>query len=258
MFKNSYDTISVTSKGALMEIGNQQGRLLFVKYNALMLEGIDLSKEFRKGFTPSDTLKFILNINQEYEYFLKEFGLHKDQVKRTKKKVFDIYQTIIPKGFRPVVGFDKYIVNEFGVVVNKRTRAILRSSLNHKGYPTVCLTDKATETVHRIVATAWIPNPYEKPEVNHIDGNKLHNFTSNLEWNTKAENIEHKKLNHLGKTRKAQVAATGQNNSQAKLSPRDVLEIRASSDSSSILSTVYNVSQHTINDIKARRSWKHI
>ncbi len=46
-------------------------------------------------------------------------------------------------------------------------------------------------SVHRMVALTFIPNPINKPEVNHIDGNKINNLVDNLEWVTSSENKRH-------------------------------------------------------------------
>lgn len=50
---------------------------------------------------------------------------------------------------------------------------------------------KYSRSVHRLVAEAFIPNPESKPEVNHMDGNRLNNELSNLDWVTKQENMDH-------------------------------------------------------------------
>ena len=52
-------------------------------------------------------------------------------------------------------------------------------------------------SVSRLVAMTFIPNPYNKPEVNHIDGNKENNLVDNLEWATRSENERHAFANGL-------------------------------------------------------------
>ena len=56
-------------------------------------------------------------------------------------------------------------------------------------------------TIHRLVAQAFIPNPQNKLEVNHIDGNKLNNKVDNLEWATRSENEQHAYRTGLNKIR---------------------------------------------------------
>lgn len=71
---------------------------------------------------------------------------------------------------------------------------VLRSSPNSLGYHLVSLTKNGRQTsmrVHRLVALAFIENPHNKPQVNHLDGDKNNNYETNLEWSTSKENIKH-------------------------------------------------------------------
>lgn len=72
---------------------------------------------------------------------------------------------------------------------------------NGKGYLVVALYKNGKryfKKIHRLVAEAFIPNPDNKSEVNHIDGNKSNNNYTNLEWSTTKENCRHRQDTGLG------------------------------------------------------------
>ena len=71
---------------------------------------------------------------------------------------------------------------------------LLVQRTNNKGYLTVTLSKDGyskTHFVHRLLATVYIPNPANKPILNHLDGDKLNNRLDNLEWVTYSENALH-------------------------------------------------------------------
>ncbi len=96
--------------------------------------------------------------------------------------------------FVKIEGFEKYEVSNLGKVRNIKSGRVLKTSLNNNGYLRLflCKNNKRKHLyLHRIIATAFIDNPDEKPCVNHIDENKLNNDLSNLEWCTARENLIH-------------------------------------------------------------------
>ena len=104
------------------------------------------------------------------------------------------------ESWRAVKGYENlYEVSNMGRIKSlpkhsHKKEMILKSKLTKDGYyETTLLKDAKPKYIrtHRIVAEAFIDNPLHKPEVNHIDGNKLNNRVDNLEWCTGSENQIH-------------------------------------------------------------------
>ena len=98
--------------------------------------------------------------------------------------------------FKPIEGYDNYLISNYGYVLNtKFNRKVLgRYAAKNKLSYSVSLCKNSlckNHLLNRLVAKAFIPNPKEKPEVNHIDNNPSNNHVSNLEWVTGKENMAH-------------------------------------------------------------------
>ena len=99
----------------------------------------------------------------------------------------------------------EYLVSNLGRVKSLKfgKEKILKQS-NSMGYLRITLKKRdgkqKTPKVHRLVALAFIPNPNNKPQVNHKDGNKYNNHIDNLEWSTCQENVQHGWENGLYET----------------------------------------------------------
>lgn len=83
-----------------------------------------------------------------------------------------------------------YKVSNYGRVMQWKKRLVLKQQITKDGYKEVSLAGKKYR-VHRLVAIAFIPNPENKPQVNHMDGCKFNNKVRNLEWATDLENRVH-------------------------------------------------------------------
>lgn len=100
------------------------------------------------------------------------------------------------------VSSSDYEVSNKGKIRSKKKNLILKSRINSAGYEDVKIWDSTRQKhkhlrIHQEVARTFITNPNNKPEVNHIDGNKLNNDASNLEWSTRSENTKHAIKNGL-------------------------------------------------------------
>ena len=96
-----------------------------------------------------------------------------------------------------VDGFSNYRVCKQGTVMNLKTKKLLKGTVDN-GYKRFCLRndkgDRKKILGHRLIALAFLKNPHNKKEVDHIDRNKLNNCVSNLRWSTHTENQINKPL----------------------------------------------------------------
>lgn len=97
-----------------------------------------------------------------------------------------------------------YEISDTGIVRKIKTGRIIKQRFTEKGYLKVHLMINYKQykfRVHRLVAQAFIPNPLNKPQVNHINGIKTDNRVENLKWVSNEENYRHAQLHNLTNTK---------------------------------------------------------
>jgi hypothetical protein len=163
--------------------------------------------------------------------------------------------------WKKIDGFENYEVSNYGrvkrneciiiysngIITKYKEKYLTLENIKYYKRVTLCCNNKTKRfLIHRLIATIFIPNPENKPCVNHIDGNKSNNNISNLEWCTYSENERHS-YDILGKI-----------NANRKLSDdavKDILKNCIKGKDSSNKRNVkffmdkYNVSQSTILNI---------
>lgn len=160
--------------------------------------------------------------------------------------------------WKPVEGYEGlYEISDHGRVKSVRypKQHVMTVCLTQNGYGKVTLSNKGKKScsIHRTVAQMFIPNPYNNPEVNHIDGNKLNNQVSNLEWATSSENQKHAFDTGLQVSRKGEDGSSILTNDQ-------VLYIRAHAHEhySKHFADMFGVKRQAIDDIISGKNWKHL
>ena len=151
--------------------------------------------------------------------------------------------------------YNNYYITKDGDIFNKYKKKI-KPVNNGKGYLIVGLSfegKRIVKSVHRLLAEAFIKNPNNLSDVNHIDGDRRNNSLSNLEWISHGDNIKH---SYLLKNR----SALGIHNANCKTTEEDVIQIckylEEGLKSSKIRDLGYNY--NLVRSIKIRKIWNEI
>ena len=155
-----------------------------------------------------------------------------------------------------VKSIDHYCPNRTGT--GKQTGRILKPQKCHKGYMRVALSCNRktfTTSIHRLMAKAFIANPMNKPQVNHINGIKDDNRIENLEWCTASENVIHAVKNSLNNPN------YGESHHNSKLSNKVVLSarrLRKIGFTNKKLAADYKVSEAAMSKICRNETYKNL
>jgi predicted XRE-type DNA-binding protein len=160
-------------------------------------------------------------------------------------------------------GYENYPISIFGNVMslnykNKGYAQVLTPSFNDKGYLQVELSINGKpkmKKIHQLVALAWLENPHNYPQVNHIKGKeKYNNHVSNLEWCSNQQNMTHAKEHGL--------IAKGEKIGSAKITEAIVIEIfrlyNVEKWTQQRIADHFGISQNQVSDILNRESWSHV
>ena len=156
--------------------------------------------------------------------------------------------------WKPIVGYEEiYAVSSLGRVKNLTRGKIRKLGDNTKGYLRVSLSKDGQSkffSVHRLVATAFVSNPGDLPQVNHKNGVKTNNRAENLEWIGISENQKHS------------YKVLKRKSPKSELDSNQVLEIdrllRQGKSTIEQIAKAYGVSRRTIVNIETGKNYQYL
>ena len=176
------------------------------------------------------------------------------------KQGFLLLKNMETEIWKDVVGYEgRYKVSNQGRLMSVINNPLIMClCLNYKGYEYAVIRKNnvaKTIRVHRLIAEAFISNPLNLPQVNHLDGNKANNNIENLEWTDNSGNQKHSyKLGFK--------SSLGEKNGNCKLNIEKVKKIRelyATKEYEQFdLAKMFDCTEGNISAIITKRNWKHV
>lgn len=160
-----------------------------------------------------------------------------------------------------VKGFENlYEISSSGKIRSKSSGKLYKPYRSANGYYSIFLHNNGRYrfSIHRLVAEHFIPNPENKPCVNHIDHDRGNDKVENLEWCTHKENMQH--ASRAGRLNTSK--SVGEDNPKSTVTESQVIEIRRLYKETNIstkqLMAKYNVGVNCIEKIIYNKTWKHL